>query len=94
MACSLTVDGAIAPNWVLGLACGAGGLTGGYLGARLKPRMPETVLRAAAGRARDRPGPGMLSPRFLGVGTQLSELTPKLLEQPRLRDDQGGKLVI
>jgi hypothetical protein len=59
MACSLTVDGAIAPNWVLGLACGAGGLTGGYLGARLKPRMPETVLRAAAGRARDRPGPGM-----------------------------------
>ena len=23
-ACSLAVDGAIAPNWVLGLACGAG----------------------------------------------------------------------
>jgi hypothetical protein len=43
----------------LGLACGAGGLTGGYLGARLKPRMPETVLRAAAGRARGRPGPGI-----------------------------------
>ena len=62
-ACSLAVDGAIAPNWVLGLACGAGGLTGGYLGARLKPRMPETVLRAATGRARDRPGRWHMSSR-------------------------------
>jgi uncharacterized membrane protein YfcA len=32
---------------VLGLACGAGGLTGGYLGARLQPR--QTVLRRLLG---------------------------------------------
>jgi uncharacterized membrane protein YfcA len=43
----LARNGAIAPNWVLGLACGAGGLTGGYLGARLQPR--QTVLRRLLG---------------------------------------------
>jgi uncharacterized membrane protein YfcA len=37
--------GSIAPNWSLGLACGAGGLIGGYLGARLQPRVPEKALR-------------------------------------------------
>jgi uncharacterized membrane protein YfcA len=37
--------GSIAPNWPLGLACGLGGLIGGYLGARLQPRMPDRALR-------------------------------------------------
>jgi uncharacterized membrane protein YfcA len=41
--------GAIAPEWTLGLAMGAGGLVGGYLGARLQPRMPETLIRRSLG---------------------------------------------
>ena len=42
-------SGSIAPDWFLGLACGLGGLIGGYLGARLQPRMPETFLRLLLG---------------------------------------------
>ncbi|MGD0560547.1 MAG: TSUP family transporter [Streptosporangiaceae bacterium] len=42
---SLTGAGHIAPDWPLGLACGFGGLAGGYVGARLQPRLPETALR-------------------------------------------------
>ncbi|MFF0059429.1 TSUP family transporter [Streptomyces microflavus] len=42
---SLTTSGEVAPDWGLGLACGLGGLIGGYLGARLQPRLPETALR-------------------------------------------------
>ena len=41
--------GDIAPGWPLGLACGLGGLFGGYLGAHLQPRMPETALRLLLG---------------------------------------------
>jgi hypothetical protein len=37
--------GSIAPDWPLGLACGVGGLIGGYLGARLQPRVPDRALR-------------------------------------------------
>ncbi|MFD5557314.1 TSUP family transporter [Streptomyces sp. NPDC127068] len=39
----------IAPLWFLGLACGLGGLAGGYLGARLRTRLPERALRALLG---------------------------------------------
>ncbi|WP_449345020.1 TSUP family transporter, partial [Streptomyces narbonensis] len=46
---SLTHSGTIAPDWPLGLACGLGGLIGGYLGARLQPRMPDTFLRVLLG---------------------------------------------
>jgi uncharacterized protein len=46
---SLTTSGDIAPDWLLGLFCGIGGLLGGYLGARLQPRMPETALRLLLG---------------------------------------------
>ncbi len=46
---SLTGTGATAPVWSLGLACGVGGLIGGYLGARLRPRLPETALRLLLG---------------------------------------------
>ncbi|WP_217225280.1 sulfite exporter TauE/SafE family protein [Streptomyces anulatus] len=46
---SLATTGDIAPYWSLGLACGLGGLCGGYLGARLQPRLPETVLRLLLG---------------------------------------------
>lgn len=41
--------GTIAPDWTLGLSMGVGGLAGGYLGARLQPRLPETVIRRGLG---------------------------------------------
>jgi uncharacterized membrane protein YfcA len=37
--------GSIAPNWPTGIALGAGGLVGGYVGARMHTRMPETLIR-------------------------------------------------
>lgn len=46
---SLTRTGPIAPVWTLGLVCGLGGLIGGYAGARLQPRVPETALRIFLG---------------------------------------------
>jgi uncharacterized membrane protein YfcA len=42
-------DGAVAPDWSVGLALGAGGLIGGYLGARLQPRVPDRALRCLLG---------------------------------------------
>ncbi|MGW3985531.1 TSUP family transporter [Streptomyces sp. NPDC004830] len=46
---SLTGGEDIAPDWLLGCACGLGGLTGGYLGARLQPLLPERFLRPLLG---------------------------------------------
>ena len=46
---SLASSGDVAPDWWLGLACGTGGLIGGYLGARLQPRLPERALRLLLG---------------------------------------------
>lgn len=46
---SLAVTGDVAPDWLLGLSCGAGGLVGGYLGARLQPHLPEAGLRLLLG---------------------------------------------
>ncbi|MEV4642503.1 sulfite exporter TauE/SafE family protein [Actinoplanes sp. NPDC049548] len=46
---ALTTEGAVAPHWLIGLSCGAGGLIGGYLGARLQPRLPEKGLRLLLG---------------------------------------------
>jgi uncharacterized membrane protein YfcA len=46
---ALTTSGDIAPQWTLGLLCGLGGLIGGYLGARLQPRLPEAALRFLLG---------------------------------------------
>ncbi|MFB6509978.1 sulfite exporter TauE/SafE family protein [Streptomyces virginiae] len=54
---SLTAEGAIAPDWYLGISCGLGGLAGGYLGAHLQPRLPEDFLRL------------LLSALAIGVGT-------------------------
>ena len=42
---SIHHHGSAAPNWPTGIALGAGGLVGGYVGARLHARMPETVIR-------------------------------------------------
>ncbi|MDT3438950.1 MULTISPECIES: sulfite exporter TauE/SafE family protein [unclassified Pseudofrankia] len=46
---ALTTPGNIAPHWILGLACGLGGQCGGYLGARLQPRLPNTALKLLLG---------------------------------------------
>ncbi|AZQ36272.1 sulfite exporter TauE/SafE family protein [Streptomyces cyaneochromogenes] len=46
---SLVSPGDVAPDWWLGLACGTGGLFGGYIGARLQPRLPERALRLLLG---------------------------------------------
>jgi uncharacterized protein len=39
----------IAPDWMIGIVAGLGGLCGGYLGALLQPFLPEKALRAALG---------------------------------------------
>jgi uncharacterized membrane protein YfcA len=41
--------GAVAPDWSIGLALGAGGLAGGYTGARLQSRMPDAFVRRLVG---------------------------------------------
>jgi uncharacterized membrane protein YfcA len=42
---SLHQQGSVAPDWRTGIALGAGGLAGGYVGARLHARMPEMIIR-------------------------------------------------
>ena len=46
---SLSSSGDVAPDWLLGLAIGIGGLAGSSLGARLQPRFPEALLRRGLG---------------------------------------------
>lgn len=46
---SLDAVGQISPDWSLGIATGLGGLLGGWLGASLQPRIPESVLRTVLG---------------------------------------------
>ena len=41
--------GSVAPDWSVGLALGAGGLLGGYTGARLQPRLPDELVRRVLG---------------------------------------------
>jgi uncharacterized protein len=38
-----------APNWPTGVALGAGGLAGGYTGARIQSRMPDVLIRRLVG---------------------------------------------
>lgn len=42
-------SGSIAPDWTVGIACGIGGLIGGYLGALAQPHVPENALRLLLG---------------------------------------------
>jgi uncharacterized protein len=42
---SISHQGSIAPDWPTGIALGIGGLAGGYVGARMHARMPETLIR-------------------------------------------------
>lgn len=46
---SFTAPGDVAPDWSLGIACGVGGLIGGYAGAAIQPRLPEQLLRRVLG---------------------------------------------
>jgi hypothetical protein len=46
-AISVGAEGDIAPDWVIGIGLGVGGLAGAALGARLQPRLPEALLRRA-----------------------------------------------
>jgi uncharacterized protein len=46
---AFATNGDIAPHWTFGLLCGAGGLIGGYLGARIQPYLPERALRLLLG---------------------------------------------
>jgi uncharacterized protein len=39
----------VAPDWVTGITLGVGGLAGGYVGARIQHRLPESVIRRALG---------------------------------------------
>ena len=42
-------EGSVAPNWPTGIALGIGGIAGGYLGARLQHRLPDTLIRRIVG---------------------------------------------
>jgi uncharacterized membrane protein YfcA len=44
-----TAGNDIAPDWTVGIACGLGGLVGGYIGAHLQPVLPERTLRLILG---------------------------------------------
>jgi hypothetical protein len=46
---ALNAKGSIAPEWSVSLACGLGGLIGGYLGAMAQPYLPERTLRLLLG---------------------------------------------
>jgi uncharacterized membrane protein YfcA len=46
---SVHQGGSVAPDWPTGIALGAGGLAGGYTGARLQSRMPDLVIRRLIG---------------------------------------------
>ena len=46
---SIHHPGSIAPDWPTGVALGAGGLAGGYTGARLQHRLPDRAIRRILG---------------------------------------------
>jgi uncharacterized protein len=42
-------QGPVAPNWPTGIALGIGGIAGGYTGARIQSRLPDTLIRRILG---------------------------------------------
>jgi uncharacterized protein len=42
-------SGPVAPNWPTGIALGIGGIAGGYTGARMQSRLPDTLIRRIVG---------------------------------------------
>jgi uncharacterized protein len=41
--------GPVTPDWPAGIALGLGGLAGGYTGARIQARLPDTLIRRIVG---------------------------------------------
>jgi uncharacterized protein len=41
--------GPVAPDWPTGIALGTGGIIGGYTGARMQSRLPDTLIRRIVG---------------------------------------------
>ena len=41
--------GPVGPNWPTGIALGIGGILGGYTGARMQSRLPDTLIRRIVG---------------------------------------------
>ena len=39
----------MAQSWPTGIALGLGGLAGGYIGARIQARLPDTLIRRIVG---------------------------------------------
>ena len=46
---SIHATTSVAPDWDTGIALGIGGLAGAYTGARLQPRLPDTLIRRLVG---------------------------------------------
>jgi len=46
---SVQHPGSVAPDWPTGVALGLGGLAGGYTGARIQARLPDTLIRRTVG---------------------------------------------
>ena len=46
---SVQHPGSVAPDWPTGIALGLGGLAGGYTGARIQARLPDTLIRRTVG---------------------------------------------
>jgi uncharacterized membrane protein YfcA len=46
---SVHQPGSVAPAWATGVALGAGGLAGGYTGARIQSRLPDALIRRVVG---------------------------------------------
>jgi uncharacterized membrane protein YfcA len=42
-------SGSVAPDWPTGVALGLGGLAGGYTGARIQARLPDTLIQRIVG---------------------------------------------
>ena len=42
-------EGPVAPDWRTGIALGIGGILGGYTGARMQSRLPDTLIRRVVG---------------------------------------------
>lgn len=83
---ALTTTGDIAPHWTLGLLCGAGGLIGGYLGARLQPYLPERALRLLLGTLAT-----ALAVLYLIQGLRLNKILVNAADRgPELTDTRPG----
>ena len=84
-------DGTIAPEWLLGISMGVGGIGGSFLGARLQPGSPRrrcagcSASSARAGRPLRAPRPrrGLTSVGSLAAGATADDLISTCLDATR-----------